>query len=115
MFGDYEERKISRKSLFRKPFVGTFNDGTGISIKFANGNHISIIFGEGSYSNCKNGALVVDADSKACTNVEVNISGPRKCLPDAGNDKIEGYVSPDKLADIIHCLATGRKKRRRRK
>lgn len=110
-------RKVSREEMWEKPFIGTYHNGNGITIRFKNGHSLSIIFGSGSYSACRDsGALEARDDyrSKFCRTAEIQISGPKKCVSKSSNNKLEGWQTPDQLAKIIACVAKARKRRKKR-
>jgi hypothetical protein len=106
------------------PNVRTFHNGTGVSMRFKNGNNISMFFGEGSGTSCRDG-IMTSRGAKFCPNVEVlahsrkdNDKTAKKCVPEAhiskGKIGVASFLSPDRVAEIIYCLSTGRKPRKRK-
>lgn len=112
MLREERERESSKEEMWRNPFIGTFHDGEGFVMHFKNGNSVSIIFRRGSYTTCKRLGSFLGLDrfnTKFCRDGEIQVSGSRgirrKCLPHESVDGVEGWQTPDQLAEIIACVA----------
>jgi len=100
---------------FGQPHIGTQKDGEGILFEFKNGARISIIFGSGSYSKCSDdGPELTKRSSKWCSNAEVMVTADKatlkKCFKEHDSSDLSGYVEPDRLAEIMQCVAKKGKK-----
>ena len=125
MLREEKERETSQKEMWRNPFMGTFHNGEGVIMRFENGNSVSIIFKRGSYSTCRRigSFLALDRfNTKYCSDAEIQVSGSRgvrkRCLAHGPPDGVEGWQTPDQLAEIIACVAGVKikpKKKRKKK
>ncbi len=98
-----------RDSLPTGPHVATGADGTRIAFQFENENYLSIFFGAGSHSKCTDDGAFRKGNRIWCPDVEIypNISKKttKRCIPEMVGSSEEGYVTPDRLAEILHCLS----------
>lgn len=80
-----------------------FNTDTikaGIQMTFANGNTISIQFGQGNY--CENR----HCSKSECKDAEIAIWNNEGKWYDFESDQVKGYCTPDEVAQYINFAAT---------
>jgi hypothetical protein len=79
--------------------------GKGFHITFENGYSISVQFGPGNYSDNHDmaiGAQDLEAGRIGSTTAEIAIIGLDGQLEKRpGGDTVEGYVSPERVAEVI--------------
>ena len=89
-------------------FVSTFNKG--FNMTFENGIGISVQWGVGNYCDRKNDGSY-DESMKGefweATSAEIMITGNNGIVLGNG-DVVAGWLSTDKVADIIHACSTSR-------
>ena len=74
----------------------------GFFVTFANGYTISVQFGRGNYCNNRDGTL-----GNSSPNAEIAVIRPNgEFIPISPHDRVQGYVSPDEMSEIMRVVAT---------
>ncbi len=90
-------------------FVSTFNKG--FNMTFENGFGISVQWGVGNYCSRKNDGSF-DESMKGefweATSAEIMITGNNKDVVLGNGDTVAGWLSTDKVAEVIRMCSTAR-------
>lgn len=87
--------------------------GKGFSLEFDNGYTLSVQFGPGNYCAKRRagldepGEVASNYESWRCGDAEVAVIRPDGSLvPLEGGDEVQGWVSVDRVADLIQLVRT---------
>jgi hypothetical protein len=79
----------------------SITDNKGFQIKFANGLAVSVQFGYGNYCENRDMRGGYGAAAPPSKTAEVAVIGPNGLLKLATSDTVEGWCSPEVVADLI--------------